>query len=528
MEASNGIKSVLYIYKRTTINRLKKALKRPATYIYVAFVVLYLIFIIGSMGDLVKEFKIDTAESFATLVSCLVFYLIPGNMISYLKRKGLLFKPSDVHMVFPSPIGPKAILLLAAVKSFLMTFIIGVIFGIAGAMLFNLTIPGAILFTITFSIFENLLEGSIIVLCYGNETLSNAGKKVMLGIGYGIMLAFAVIAAAYMYKNGVHFKTLTQYINLPVVQLLPVIGWFISIIEFVVVGPTTINTIGSICYIVVVILFGIMAIKMKCTGEYYEDAIHFAEDYSLKRARAKKGEMTFGKGKKFKAASVKYKGKGAKAIFYRQLLEYKKTRFFIFGFQTIVSAVIGIGMVIFAVISGRPNEDVRSFIIPGIMAYELFIFSGYATKWAKELENPYTFLIPDSSFKKMWYATQMEIIRAFIDGMIMAIPGGIAFGVKPVEIVLSVLFFVCVSANRLYFNMLAEVTIGRILGDAAKSVLKVLLQGIVLAVAITAAVLVGMFINVQLAFFVLILVTATLTLGGMFGAATMFTKMEQV
>ena len=61
----------------------------------------------------------------------------------------------------------------------------------------------------------------------------------------------------------------------------------------------------------------------------------------------------------------------------------------------------------------------KIFIIPGVVAYVTFIFTGYATKWSKELENPYTYLIPDTPLKKVWYSTKIEHYRAIVDGILV-------------------------------------------------------------------------------------------------------------
>lgn len=59
----------------------------------------------------------------------------------------------------------------------------------------------------------------------------------------------------------------------------------------------------------------------------YEDAAKFADDYAEMRRRKVNGEMVMSMGekkKRFRRVKDTYKGTGAKAIFYRQLLEYKR------------------------------------------------------------------------------------------------------------------------------------------------------------------------------------------------------------
>lgn len=68
------------------------------------------------------------------------------------------------------------------------------------------------------------------------------------------------------------------------------------------------------------------------------------------------------------------------------------------------------------------------FVILAFGAYLIFCMSAVATKWSKEMENPYTYLIPDTPIRKMWYATLWEHIRSFIDGCLLAFPAGIVWG----------------------------------------------------------------------------------------------------
>lgn len=159
----------------------------------------------------------------------------------------------------------------------------------------------------------------------------------------------------------------------------------------------------------------------------------------------------------------------------------------------------------------------KVFIIPGVASYVVFIFSGYATKWSKELENPYTYLIPDTPLKKLWYATKIEHIRAIVDGILITLPGAVVFGISPVLTVLTVLLYVCLQANRLYYGMLADALIGNLLGNTGRTLIKVLLQGIAIFIGIIAAAVAGIFISVEAGFFMMIVVMGLLTFAGAAG-----------
>ena len=172
--------------------------------------------------------------------------------------------------------------------------------------------------------------------------------------------------------------------------------------------------------------------------------------------------------------------------------------------------------------------SLKVFIIPGVVAYVVFIFSGYATKWSKELENPYTYLIPDSALKKVWYSTKIEHIRAIVDGIFVTLPGAIAFGIGPVMTVLTILLYVCLMANRLYYGMFADVIIGKNFGNTGKTIVKMILQGIAMCIAIIVAIAGYFAWGLEAGFFLMILAMGILTFAGAAGASVSFMKMEML
>lgn len=286
--------------------------------------------------------------------------------------------------------------------------------------------------------------------------------------------------------------------------------------------------VATVLLLISTVLLVLYAKKMKCTGEFYEDAAKFAEDYDNRMKRSKKGEVVVGNGKKKYLRNVKmaYKGTYAKAIFYRQVLEYRKNRFFIFGWNSVLFLVIGVAIAVVSYYNKISSQPFKMFVIPGVIAYVIFIFSGYKTKWSKELANPYTYLIPDSNFKKMWYATKMEHIRALIDGLLITLPGSIVMGLPVSYMILTVILYMCLNANKLYMNMLADVVIGKMFGELGRTILRMLFQGLVLCVGIIVAVAAGAFISVTAGFIMMIVVILLLTLVGAIGASFAFERME--
>ncbi|MCI5493547.1 MAG: putative ABC exporter domain-containing protein [Lachnospiraceae bacterium] len=522
--------SLAYLYRTSMKNKIKKALKRPATYIAAVFILFYIVMIYVSMGSIVIDFGVDNPKGLATILSLLVFYLIPADMLAYIKRKGVIFQKADVHFIFPSPENPKRVLLAAGMRSFITTAIAAVLALMFGLIYFHVPPVRMVGYMLFLMVLQNLLEGSIMVICYANETIPDQFFTVLKYIFYVLMSVFALVAVYLLWKKGAHLNVLTEYIQLPVIQLIPLVGWAIAVTQFILTGPTLCNVICLVLYLLTIFVLFCYARKMTCTGAYYEDAMSFAEEFAIRKARAQKGEVSTGKKKKYlKKASIEYKGVYGKAIFYRQLLEYKKNRFFIFGWNSLLC--LGIGIVI-AVVGVRGVFDEfgagKVFAIPAVVSYILFIFSGYATKWSKELENPYTFLIPDSGIHKLWYATKVEHIRSLVDGCLITLPGAVALGLSPVITILTVLLYMCLIANKLYLNMLSDALLGKMLGSTAKSFLRVLLQGFVILIGIVAAAIGGIALGVEAGFFLMILIVTVITLAAALGASISFERMESL
>jgi hypothetical protein len=525
------MKGLLYLYQRTIINRIKKALKRPVTYIMGIFLLLYIVMIYNSFHMMIQEENFGSTENLVTILSMVIFWLIPANLISYARRRGLLFRPSEVHFVFSSPVSPKMVLMFAGVKSFAINIIIGIVIVAAGVMWFGAGIWQGLAYFLFFVVFESILEASAIIFCYGNERFSEKFFKGLVVAMYLFMGVIVAIAAYLMITREPSFGLLQEFFALPVIQMVPVVGWNVAVTRMIFLGADTVNIIGMGLFLVSTVLMFLTAWRMECTGAYYEDTMKFADEYQARREKQKKGVASIPwleKHRKFKQASVEYKGSYAKAIYFRQMLEYKKNPTFIFGWNTLLC--LGIGILIGAV--GYFNDAVNEFgpakifIVPGVASYVIFIFSGYATKWSKELENPYTYLIPDTPLKKLWYATKIEHFRAIADGILITLPGAVTLGIGPALTVLTILLYVCLQANRLYYGMLADALVGNTLGNTGRNLVKILFQGLAIFIGIIAAVVAGILISVEAGFFAMIVVMGLLTFAGAAAASVSFTKME--
>lgn len=522
-----GLSPIVYLYKRTLVNRIKKALKKPVTYILLLFFGGYLVMLVGIFSSAVLRLPMPPASTLTAFLTIVAFIFTPANLISYSRRKGLVFRKSDVHFLFPSPVGPKKILLYAHLRTIVASVFLELIIVAAG--IFQFGIPAwKMLAYFVFSCFvENILEGSLMLLCYGTERFSGKQMLSVQAVMYAIIGFFVLFGVAVCLKRGVSFASVLYYLHSPAIQMVPVIGWNIAFLHLLFMGPTAVNIVCSLLFVLSAAALCLAASRMKCTGGYYEDAEKFADDYEEARARGKKGEVAaVGRKKKLGSAEVTYKGGGARALFYRQLLEYRKQRFFIFGFNTLLS--LGTGAVL-AVLGARGElGGYAPFIVLGVMAYFTFIFSSYLGKWGKELEKPYTYLIPDSPFHKLWYSTLIEHIRALIDGCLIAVPVGVVLRMPLLRILLMVMIYVCLQACRLYAAVLVQAFLGNLLGSTARAYMRLFFESLVIGIGIAGAAVGTVLISMDAGFFILILLCAAMTAGIMAAASINFDRMESL
>lgn len=524
---TDKMSAIFFLYGKTFKNRVKKALKKPITYVFVVLGILYLVIILKSFGVMFGQTGMEPESMLTAILTVIVFMTIPSNLISYSKRKGLIFKQSDIHFLFPGPISPKVILLYAHLRTVLMSFVLSVVMTAGGVVWFHMPAWKMLVYFLFSCIVENILEASMMILCYGNERMDKKQKGILQALMYALIGIFVLLGIAAYVREGAGFDVVLRYIHSPGIQMIPVVGWYIAFLHLLFMGPTAVNIAGALLFFVSVAVLFVMARRMKCTGEYYEDAIQFAEDYEIAREKSKKGEVAVvGRKKKYVNAQVSYKGSYAKAIFYRQLLEYKKNRFFIFGLYTAICLALGIGMAVLGYRGYFGNEKYVPFIILGVMAYVTFIFSSYPGKWGKELGSPYTYLMPDSSFHKLWYATLIEHLRALVDGCLLTLPVAVITGLPPVQTVLIIVIYICMQACKLYAEVMVEAFLGNLLGTVAKQFTRLFFEGLVIGIGIIGAVAGTLMVSVDVGFLALIILSALMTAGMMAIAAVNFEKME--
>ena len=175
--------AVGYLYRKTMVNRIKIALRKPVTYFYVALFLFYVLFLPFSLRMFAAQLGGDSPEGMVTVLTVMAFWMIPGNLIAYAKRKGLVYRNSDVHFLFPSPVSPKRVLLYAHLKTLVAQVLMNVFAAVCGGVVFGVSLWRLAVYFVFSLVVENLLEGIEVRLnmdyLKGREECDDLADKVI-------------------------------------------------------------------------------------------------------------------------------------------------------------------------------------------------------------------------------------------------------------------------------------------------------------------------------------------------------------
>ncbi len=522
------MRALMYLTKRCLINNLKKAVRKPVTLLIIIGCIAYIVFLVNALGEFLTLVGFDSVKGMVMILTLTSLYFFIANFLSYSARKGIIFRPSHAHFIFPAPVSPKAVLVHGAWMNYVLSTVLYIAFAFGGVFWFHAK-PGRMLLYLLVSAAELVLEVSLMICLYSNERI---GQKTMKKLCFALKVVLGAITAVillYFWRNGVTFESAAAFFDWPILQMLPVIGWNIAAYRLVLLGPTALNIAGAVLYFLTAAGLFLLAFRMKCEGGYYEDAAKFADSYAEMVRRKKNGEMVMGmeeKKKKFRSTKGNFSATGAKAILYRQLLEYRKERFFIFSKITVYNLVLALFMA-FILRNTASELGQPQLVMLGIAAYMTLIMSGYLGKWEAEIKNPYLYLIPDSPFKKLWYSTVMEHVKALADGILICVPMGIMWKIAPLPVILTILIYAVLQANKMYTKVIAQCVVEDTLGKKGQDVVRMILQMMILGIGITAAAIAGVVFDVDLVFPIVLIYSMIVTVVIGLIAAIRFDSMEQ-
>ncbi|WP_100065363.1 putative ABC exporter domain-containing protein [Miniphocaeibacter massiliensis] len=463
-------KAFEYYFKTITKNRIKNLRRKPIKSIGMILLAIYFVFLPFMFKNMVVGAKLDNPKGYIAFIAVVSIYLGMPSIISYFKRKGLIFTESEVNFMFTAPISPKQNIMFAMGKTLLISTIQYASFFVAAFFIFKIPLIKAILITILGFVFTITIDYSLGIIMYGSEKLSNKTKDRIKYFVYIILLALTGMIVKYLFDKGFSFSNAIDFLSGDLIMIIPIFGWEIGVLKLILIEPTIYNILASAMSFLTSVTLLRLVLRMKSTGEYYEDALSFSEEYSKAINESKRDGSASWVGKKNKIKNIEFSKKGtySKAIFYKQLDEFKKMSFLKKYIKVIiyllVSTIVG-----FLIREDNKNLEV-DFGLALIAAYIVSIYFGLffskSKRWRAEYDNFYIYLFPDSSRNKMFYATLLQNLVTVLEALALAIPVNIIFKLPVYFIITNTLIYISVQMVILYMDYILREIIGSKIGES--------------------------------------------------------------
>ncbi len=412
------MKALIYLLLMTIKNRILNLKKKPA------LLVLYLLITVG-IGAMIfasAGSEVPVKQSFADIR--ILYGIIAGIGAMFLfsfvttglSTGSTLFTMADVGLLFVSPVSSKKILLYGLIKQMATTFLSAIFilyqirtirssFGLGVGAIFNLFFIYAILI-----FFCQLLSIGIYIFSNGNAKRKNLVKAVLYAV-FGITALG--IYFQYLQNGGTILQAVLDFMSYKPFHFMPVMGWAVMFMSASVEG----NVLYLVIALLLFLLSSIVIISLFTSGDadYYEDVLNSTEVVYNKLQDAKSGKKAVSTRKiKVKEEQTGLKGgKGYSAIFYKHLLEKKRTSRFVYLDTYTVMAAGGGGLVCYFI-----NSEYSVYIVLGILVYIQF-FVTVLGKLSDELSKPYIYMIPEKSIKKVAAASMTTIIKPWFDAVVI-------------------------------------------------------------------------------------------------------------
>jgi len=492
--------------------------KKPLILIaYIFAIISFVFFVFLSFVMPSNTLRTGSIEAYGTIVSVVLIAVFYFDIKQGISSGGSFFRLADVNLLFTAPVLPVNVLIYGFIKQFFKTFIMLLFMSFQIPNLknnFSISAIGVLIIYIT-TFFLFLTMPIIGMLIYSITSKSKRIKKnferVLNIFIFGMVGAFLLIFV----KTGDFGETLKIILNSDYFLVIPYIGWFKNVLMASINGVNLSFYLNVLLIIISTFLMVIAVYKMRT--DYYEDVLAATERMEEFIVNKKEGKGGFSS-RNIKVKNVKhtYSGYGAKTIFLRHMLEYKKTGLFFINRNTIFLVIIGLGAKFFL-----PFAQMNYILYFSL--YILFFFS-LQGKWVQELNKPYIYLMPANSAKKVFFATLAENLKNGVDGLILFIAVGFMLKSSITVILFNSLIYLTYGAIYTYTDVLSRRIFGATHGKNFEIFMKMILVGIIIVPAIVIDFLFDGFGIAQYIFIIMYNLLAAGTI--LFASKGIFDKLE--
>lgn len=386
-----------------------------------------------------------------------------------------IFQMADVNFLFTAPLKPQSVLM------FRLTFQMAA--SIVGSVYLVFQIPNlvinvglgaeAVAAVFVGWILLLIVQRLMMVLSYTVFTTHEKLKKYVVPgiwtIAVVIVLALAIVFLA-VGRDPYRMAQLT--FGSRWARLVPVIGWYKGMIMCAVDG----QLLPFLAYLVLllaavgILVFAIWHIK----ADFYEDALSAANKTAEIMDAAKEGRTmrTKERSKRISRTGT-FGGEGASVFFTKEV--YSRRRMARLGFITNTMIFYLAIDVVMGIITRQFMES-HSFMLSGIILMAILFFRNFGNPIAQETSMNWLFLVPDSPYKKVFYAMLAGTYSCMIDLLPGLIVSTVLIGENPLLMLLWLLTLVVVDFMLSGVGVLLEALFPASALDVAKSMIQMLLR----------------------------------------------------
>ncbi|HEX3027989.1 MAG TPA: putative ABC exporter domain-containing protein, partial [Clostridia bacterium] len=449
------MKPLLFILRKHLKNSIKELKKKPIVMIVYILILAFFV-LMPAISFLMPSGTVNKLppELFGAIVSIGILAVVYFGIKQGISSGSSFFRLSDVNFVFTAPISPKKVLIYGFLQQLFMTFFIVLFISFQIPNLKNnFPIKSYGVFIIYAGVVILFFTIQLIgMLIYSISSKSSANRKLLQRIFTALVAIFAGGFLIAVFKMQDVKEAAIAYLNNDLFSYIPFIGWVKEFLMAAVYGMTPLFYLNLFLILFSSSLAIFVVYKLKT--DYYEDVLAATErkEQMIAAKRAGRSNLSF-RNVRARKVSFKFEGTGARSIFYRHILEYRKNGLFFLNRTSFIVIAAGLASKYF-----YPGSSIMTTMFFSI--YLLF-FVSIQGKWVDELNKQYIYLIPDKSSKKVFYATLSENIKNLVDGILLFTAAGIMFKSSVLTIVLCVLAYVSFGSAFSYGDVLSRRLFGK-------------------------------------------------------------------
>ncbi len=454
------MRSMFFIMRRTLKNLIKGIFKKPILIIGYLFIVFFVVSMLVASFTMPSGFiRTGSNDLYIGIITIVFVFMYYTTFKLGIDKGSTYFRMADVNIAFTAPIKPNHILLYGFIKQLGGTLLF---LFIAICQIPNLKNnfdmkPYGTWMILLATIVYALSYPMIGMVLYSWATKKTGRKKLLKRALDIVALAIVILVLLSLARTRNIVDTLGDIFNNPIAKYFPIIGWTSSIAIASINGFTTEFWVGL--FGMFMLILGSTVALYRMNLDYYEDVLEGTE-YLEAAVKAKRAgnNMTFGLKVK-DSVKQKLSGTGASAIFFKHLLELRKTAYVLFFDRSSVSVIIA--AIVFKLIMPSEAQLLSLSMILFFALYMLLILQMQG-RLGSELEKHYIFLIPASSQEKLFFATLGEHTKNFFDGTVLFILSGILFKAPLIIIISCIITYTLFGAVYIYSDILTRRLFGRI------------------------------------------------------------------